>query len=112
MNTDTLYGVVDGGRARIGAGFGEAVLILPASGNGFFAIPRQDVLHGFGVDGRRVPVYDSRGAEVGYGVWDGDVFRIYAGDSVSPLTVSARDLRGAVRSLPKAGVVHQTARLP
>jgi len=95
------YGTVDGGRSRIGAGLAEAVLILPTKKRAgrLLAIPRRDVVLFFGVVGRRTPVYDGAGTEVGYGVWEGDL----------PLEIPARDLRGAVRELPKAGTVYRGA---
>jgi hypothetical protein len=104
------YGTVDGGRSRIGAGLAEAVLILPAKKRAgrLLAIPRRDVVLFFGVVGRRTPVYDGAGTEVGYGVWEGDVFRVYVGEA-PPLEIPARDLRGAVRELPKAGTVYRGA---
>ncbi len=100
-------GTVDGGRAQIGNGFAEAVLVLPAAGQGLLALPRRDVILFFGVIGRRVLVYDRSGTEVGYGVWEGNVFQIYAGEG-SPLEIPAEDLRGAVRALPKAGTVYRS----
>jgi len=104
------YGTVDGGRSRIGAGLAEAVLILPAKKRAgrLLAIPRRDVVLFFGVVGRRTPVYDGAGTEVGYGVWEGDLFRVYVGEA-PPLEIPARDLRGAVRELPKAGTVYRGA---
>ncbi|HRD25222.1 MAG TPA: hypothetical protein PLA39_02960 [Methanoculleus sp.] len=104
------YGTVDGGRSRIGAGLAEAVLILPTKKRAgrLLAIPRRDVVLFFGVVGRRTPVYDGAGTEVGYGVWEGDLFRVYVGEA-PPLEIPARDLRGAVRELPKAGTVYRGA---
>jgi len=101
-------GTVDGGRARIGSGLAEAVLVLPSTGRGLLALPRRDVILFFGVVGRQVPVYAGSGREVGYGVWEDGVFRIYAGEEAAPpIEISARDLRGAVRALPKAGTAYR-----
>lgn len=101
-------GTVDGGRSRIGAGLAEAVLILPAKKQTgrLLAIPRREVILFFGVVGRRTPVYDGTGTEVGYGAWEGGLFRVYVGEA-PPLEIPARDLRGAVRDLPKAGTVYR-----
>lgn len=99
-------GTVDGGRARFGSGFAEAVLILPDLEPGFFALRRRDVVRTFGIVGQQVPVYGGSGREVGYGTWEGDVFQVYAGDE-APLEIPARDLRGAVRALPKAGTAYR-----
>lgn len=101
-------GTVDGGRARIGSGLAEAVLVLPSTGRGLLALPRRDVILFFGVVGRQVPVYAGSGREVGYGVWEDGVFRIYAGEEAAPpIEISARDLRRAVRALPKAGTAYR-----
>ncbi len=42
----------------------------------------------------------------GYGVWEGFGFRVFAG-LAAPLVIPARDLRGAVLDLPKAGTVYR-----
>ena len=53
-------------------------------------------------------MYEGSGREVGYGVWEDGVYRIYAGEEAAPpIEISARDLRRAVRALPKAGTAYR-----
>lgn len=93
-------GTVDGGRARIGSGLAEAVLVLPSTGRGLLALPRRDVILFFGVVGRRTPVYAGSGREVGYGVWEDGVFRIYAGEEAAPRSTLSPDFFAPIGPRP------------